>query len=386
LTSAVESIEADGTTLDGDLQFETSGSATLSVSGNTLTFGAGSGGTSGVETDGTLDGSGTSGSPLGIAEDGVGTTELADGSVTGSRIADAAIQGGDNVSVARDGSDNFVVSASTDGLTSAVESIEADGTTLDGDLQFETSGSASLSVSGNTLTFGAGGDGGGSGVETDGTLDGDGTNGDPLGLADEAVTAANLAADAVGSDALATDAVTEDAVATGAVGTDEVLDASLAAEDLNAQNSDDDYVLTYDGDATGGFVWRDPDADESSRRFKTEIETIDDAQSLLDQLRGVRFQWKDDGDPDIGLIAEEVAKVFPELVTYEADGSTIRGLRYAPLVAVLIEAAKKQRDALDAASETIETQRTELDALSDRVDRLEALVQEMSTDTDTSTQ
>ncbi|MEF8797224.1 MAG: tail fiber domain-containing protein, partial [Salinivenus sp.] len=94
-------------------------------------------------------------------------------------------------------------------------------------------------------------------------------------------------------------------------------------------------------------------------------------------LRGVRFRWTADGRADVGLIAEEVAQVLPELVTYEADGTTVRGLRYAPLVSVLIEAAKGQQAALDAAAETVAAQRAELDALTDRLARLEGLVQSM---------
>ena len=69
--------------------------------------------------------------------------------------------------------------------------------------------------------------------------------------------------------------------------------------------------------------------------------------------------------------------MLPELVTYEADGTTIRGLRYAPLVAVLLEAAKGQQAALDEATETLESQRTEIDALGERLARLEGLVRSM---------
>jgi hypothetical protein len=124
----------------------------------------------------------------------------------------------------------------------------------------------------------------------------------------------------------------------------------------------------------------------SSVRFKSEVETIADASTLVERLRGVRFHWTADGRPDIGLIAEEVAKVLPELVTYEADGTTVRGLRYAPLVAVLIEAAKTQQGALEVATETVSAQRAELDALNDRVARLEALVQSMHEASSTSAQ
>jgi hypothetical protein len=192
-----------------------------------------------------------------------------------------------------------------------------------------------------------------------------------------AVTADELAVDAVTSNAIATDAVTADAIATGSVGSDEVADASLAAADLNASGGETGYVLGYDDSAAGDLVWQDPAATASSIRFKSDVTTIADATALIEQLRGVRFEWTADGRPDVGLIAEEVARVLPELVVYEADGTTIRGLRYAPLVSVLIEAAKAQQSAMDTANETIATQQREIDALGDRLSRLEALVQSM---------
>ena len=493
--AAVTSLGADGETLDGDLTFATAGSATLSVSGNTLTFGASSGGLASVTSNSTLSGTGTSGSPLGLAneavtepkidaantaednqvlsyngsalewttaatgditevnaggglsgggDDGSVSLSIANGGVTGPRIADGVVQSGSNVTVVRDASDNFVVSAGTSGLTSAVESISADGETLDGNLTFATSGGATLSVSSNTLTFGA--DSGGlTSVATDGTLTGDGTSTNELGLAAEAVTesrldvtntpgtgqvlsfgggdtftwvdpsasvttdgttltgdgtttplaiqdegvgSTQLAANAVQTAALNDEAVTSAKLASGAVGsaaigteavgTDELADESIAAEDLNASGATNGHALIFDDTiAPGELVWRDPTASTSSLRFKSDVETIGDAAAVVERLRGVRFRWTADGRADVGLIAEEVAQVLPELVTYEADGTTVRGLRYAPLVAVLVEAAKGQQAALDAAAETVVAQRAELDALTDRLARLEGLVQSM---------
>jgi uncharacterized coiled-coil protein SlyX len=196
-------------------------------------------------------------------------------------------------------------------------------------------------------------------VTTDGsTLTGDGSGGDPLRILN----------DGVGADQLAP----------GAVGSDEVADASLAAGDLNvAGTPGSGDVLAYDGGTSGNLTWQAAGSTTSSIRFKTEVRTIADAQSLIERLRGVRYQWTADGRADLGLIAEEVATVLPELVVYEADGTTVRGLRYGPLVGVLIEAAKAQQAALDAASDTVARQQDEIESLSDRLARLEALVQSM---------
>jgi len=91
----------------------------------------------------------------------------------------------------------------------------------------------------------------------------------------------------------------------------------------------------------------DPIADAwttySSKRWKTKIKTIDNALELVQQLRGVRFAWTANGKPDIGLVAEEVGKVIPEVVVYEANGVDARSVDYSRLVAVLIEAVKEQQ-------------------------------------------
>jgi hypothetical protein len=165
--------------------------------------------------------------------------------------------------------------------------------------------------------------------------------------------------------------VTADAIAADAVDSGAVVDGSLAAGDLNASNPQSNFVLGYDDSQPGDLVWQDPAVVTSSERFKNEIETIQDAQALVDQLRGVRFQWTADGRADIGLIAEEVAQVLPELVTYETDGTTVRGVRYAPLVAVLIEALQVQQAALDTAQQRAQDQQDQLDALSDRLHQIE---------------
>lgn len=81
----------------------------------------------------------------------------------------------------------------------------------------------------------------------------------------------------------------------------------------------------------------------SSRRWKTNIQTIQGALEKVERLRGVSFDWKEKGGHDIGLIAEEVGEVVPEVVSYEENGKDAMGLDYARLTAVLIEAVKEQQ-------------------------------------------
>ncbi len=91
----------------------------------------------------------------------------------------------------------------------------------------------------------------------------------------------------------------------------------------------------------------------SSRRWKTNIETIENPLHTVQQLRGVTYDWKASGKHDIGLIAEEVGAVIPEVVTYEANGVDAKSVDYARLVAVLIEAVKE----LSARVEQLERER-----------------------------
>ncbi len=91
----------------------------------------------------------------------------------------------------------------------------------------------------------------------------------------------------------------------------------------------------------------DPIADAwttySSRRWKTNIKPLENALGKVQQLQGVSYDWKADGKHDIGLIAEEVGKVIPEVVAYEDNGVDAKSVDYARLVAVLIEAVKEQQ-------------------------------------------
>ncbi len=96
----------------------------------------------------------------------------------------------------------------------------------------------------------------------------------------------------------------------------------------------------------------DPIADAwttySSRRWKTNIKTINNALDKVQRLRGVTYVWKADGKHDVGLIAEEVGEVIPEVVDFEANGKDAKSVDYARLVAVLIEAVKEQQKEIAA--------------------------------------
>jgi hypothetical protein len=81
----------------------------------------------------------------------------------------------------------------------------------------------------------------------------------------------------------------------------------------------------------------------STQRAKNQIRSFHTGSTLLQRLRPVTFLWKGNGQPDIGLIAEEVAQVEPRLVTHDFKTGEITGVKYDHLTAVLINAFKEQQ-------------------------------------------
>ena len=92
----------------------------------------------------------------------------------------------------------------------------------------------------------------------------------------------------------------------------------------------------------------------SDQRLKTNVNTINDALGIVGKLRGVSFDWKGNGKPSIGLIAQEVEEVLPELVvtnrgTIPDTGETeeIKSVDYGKIVGVLINAINELKAEVD---------------------------------------
>ena len=85
----------------------------------------------------------------------------------------------------------------------------------------------------------------------------------------------------------------------------------------------------------------------SDERVKENIETIPEALNKVKQLRGVTYNRTDidDKSKKIGVIAQEIYKVLPEVVLEQEDG--MLGVSYGNITAVLIEAIKEQQKQID---------------------------------------
>jgi hypothetical protein len=103
----------------------------------------------------------------------------------------------------------------------------------------------------------------------------------------------------------------------------------------------------------------------SSARFKEDIQDIGEGSSALMKLRPVSFHYKQDVDPSgieqYGLVAEEVAKVYPELVVYDESGAP-QTVRYHFVNALLLNEVQRQARRAEAQQGEIEAQRRDLEA------------------------
>jgi hypothetical protein len=87
----------------------------------------------------------------------------------------------------------------------------------------------------------------------------------------------------------------------------------------------------------------------SSIRWKKNIEPIPDPVGKIQSIRGVYFDWDPEhgGRHDVGMIAEEVGKVLPEIVVYEENGVDASGMDYSKITPLLVEAIKAQQAEID---------------------------------------
>jgi hypothetical protein len=76
----------------------------------------------------------------------------------------------------------------------------------------------------------------------------------------------------------------------------------------------------------------------SDERLKMNLRRVTDYETILSQVTGYRYQWRDTLVPDIGIIAQDVSEVLPEAVSMQPSGHL--AVAYDKLVPVLVEAVK----------------------------------------------
>jgi hypothetical protein len=84
----------------------------------------------------------------------------------------------------------------------------------------------------------------------------------------------------------------------------------------------------------------------SDERLKENVETVANASAKVAALRGVNFDWKATGEKSMGVIAQEVEAVIPEVVATDEEGG--KAVNYQGMVGLLIEAVKELQAKVDA--------------------------------------
>ena len=213
-------------------------------------------------------------------------------------------------------------------------------------------------------------------------------------IANDAVEQAMIADDAVGADQLASNAVVNASIASGAaIDATKIADGSVTSTEfqyintlssnaqtqinakLNTALPNDTWLSSADGrnrlyftsnantvmkfdtqwrvdnnagstmlscDTSGNFTATGNVGAYSDMALKEDIYQIENALEKVNKLRGVHFTRKSDNAKEIGVVANEVEKVIPELVDEHEDKAlgTIKTMKYANTVGLLIEAVK----------------------------------------------
>src|SRR6266545_4942761 len=137
---------------------------------------------------------------------------------------------------------------------------------------------------------------------------------------------------------------------------------------------------------TAQFVFVDEDGklgttNFSSQRFKKEIRPMGQTSEAVLALKPVTFQYKSDkkGAPQFGLIAEEVARVKPDLVVHDKNGQVV-AVRYDQVNAMLLNEFLKEHEAFVEEQCKVQKQERTITALTSKVEKQEAIIAQQQTE------
>lgn len=99
------------------------------------------------------------------------------------------------------------------------------------------------------------------------------------------------------------------------------------------------YRMTLD--TLGNAVFRNNVTAYSDARLKTNVETITNALDTVSKMRGVTYERIDSGTKGVGVIAQEMKEVLPEVVMDASSEDEFMSVSYGNIVGVLIEAIKE---------------------------------------------
>lgn len=131
------------------------------------------------------------------------------------------------------------------------------------------------------------------------------------------------------------------------------------------------FVVNSDGTATlAGILTAESLTQSSDSRLKTNVNTIETALDNVLKLRGVTFYWDKTKIPSssdnlqYGFIAQEVEKIFPDLVTTDSNG--YKTMNYIGVIPVLTEAVKELKKENEELKSTLESLLKRVEALENK--------------------
>ncbi len=137
----------------------------------------------------------------------------------------------------------------------------------------------------------------------------------------------------------------------------------------------------FDGDlASTGDIYATNFSVTSDRRLKRNVLTLTESISSLQSIRGVTYYWKE-GTPQVekdsslqyGVIAQEIERVYPELVTTHENG--LKTVNYQGLIPVLIEAIKEQQAMIESLTAALDDEKTSKEDLKDALNKQQKLME-----------
>ena len=93
----------------------------------------------------------------------------------------------------------------------------------------------------------------------------------------------------------------------------------------------------------------------SDARYKDNITSISSALEAVSKMRGVSFNWKENGNKSYGVVAQEIEQILPDIVETNTDLDDRKSVNYNAITGYLIEAIKEQNDKIAKLEALVQT-------------------------------
>jgi len=134
----------------------------------------------------------------------------------------------------------------------------------------------------------------------------------------------------------------------------------------------DSVVIHGDEHVTGNITYIGTITDVSDRRLKENIQEVNSVLEELNQLQAYSYNLieNEDHEREYGLIAQEVQKLFPEMVKHIHLDQDYLGVSYVQLIPILIQALKEQQMIIQNQNDRIDASELKLNQLNAEVDKV----------------